>query len=137
MAQELGILVMDDAEDVTFMLRQALSGPGRRVDTARDGREGLRLAGERVYDLFVVDLVMPRMNGYEVCRALREIPRYRRTPILVLTGRDDPGDRDLVHALGVEKFLTKPVAVAELKETVDRILCDRMLQELDDEMETD
>lgn len=102
------VLVVDDEERLAAALRRALEAEGIAVDVAHTGTDGLWLARENNYDALVIDIMMPGMSGYSVCRTLRDEGNW--TPILMLTAKD--GDWDQIEALdtGADDFLTKPYA---------------------------
>lgn len=106
------ILVVEDETRLASHLRTGLEAEGFAVDVAHDGGEGLWYAREHRYDAIVLDLMLPVLNGYQVCRTLRAEENW--TPILMLTARD--GDRDQVEALdtGADDYVTKPVSFAVL-----------------------
>lgn len=100
------VLVVEDEVGLAEGLRRGLVAEGFATDVAHDGLEGLFLAREHPYDAIVLDLLLPGMNGYKVCAALREEGNW--TPILMLTAKD--GDLDEAEALdtGADDFVTKP-----------------------------
>jgi DNA-binding response OmpR family regulator len=100
------ILVVEDEPRMGDLLRQALAEEGHQVVLARDGQEGLEIALCASFDVIVLDVLLPRLEGYTVARRLRE--RRQQTPILMLTARDAPGD--VVQGLdsGADDYLTKP-----------------------------
>ncbi len=100
------VLVVDDEERLAAGLRRGLEAEGIAVDVAHTGADGLWLARENAYDVLVLDIMMPGMSGYAVCRTLRD--EGDRTPILMLTAKD--GDWDQIEALdtGADDYLTKP-----------------------------
>jgi DNA-binding response OmpR family regulator len=102
------ILVVEDEEAMAASLRDGLTAAGYAVDTAADGEQGLWLAREVDYDAILLDLMLPVMNGYVVCRTLREEDRW--TPVLMLTAKD--GHLDVAEGLdtGADDYLTKPFA---------------------------
>jgi len=104
------VLLVDDEEDILELLGYTLEKAGFRVLTARDGAEGLRLARSSEPDLFVLDIMMPRMDGVELTQRLREDARLRLTPILMLTART--AERDEIDGLdaGADDYLIKPVS---------------------------
>jgi two-component system OmpR family response regulator len=116
------ILVVEDDEPLAKAVERGLRAEGFAVDVVRDGTEGLWQAGEHVYDAIVLDIMLPGMNGFRVCSALRD--RGDWTPILMLTAKD--GDLDEAEALdtGADDFLSKPfsfvVLVARLRALVRR-----------------
>jgi two-component system OmpR family response regulator len=116
------ILVVEDDEPLAKAVERGLRAEGFAVDVVRDGTEGLWQADEHVYDAIVLDIMLPGMNGFRVCSALRD--RGDWTPILMLTAKD--GDLDEAEALdtGADDFLSKPfsfvVLVARLRALVRR-----------------
>jgi two-component system response regulator MprA len=106
------VLVVDDEPAVRDALKRALWLEGYDVELAADGREALRALAARAPDAVVLDLLMPEVDGLEVCRRLRETGD--RTPVLVLTARDDVADRVLGLDSGADDYLVKPFALEEL-----------------------
>jgi DNA-binding response OmpR family regulator len=121
------VLVVDDEERLAAALRRGLEAEGMAVDVAHSGTGGLWLARENEYDVLVLDIMMPGMSGYTLCRTLRDEGDW--TPILMLTAKD--GDWDQIEALdtGADDFLTKPfsfqVLLARLRSLVRRGARDR------------
>jgi DNA-binding response OmpR family regulator len=111
------ILLVEDEQPFARAVCRGLEAEGFVVDVAADGLEGLRLATERPYDAVVLDIMLPRLNGYRVCAAMREAGDW--TPVLMLTAKD--GELDEAEALdtGADDFLSKPfsfvVLVARLR----------------------
>lgn len=105
------ILIVDDEADLLDMLRYNFERESYRVETAVDGEEGLRKAREMRPDLIILDVMMPRMDGIEACRRIREDAQLHRTPVIMLTARTE--DEDYVRGLdvGADVYLGKPVAV--------------------------
>ena len=116
------VLVVDDEKRFTRTLRAGLEAEGFTVDVAHDGVDGLWLARENTYDAIVLDLMLPKVNGYQVCGTLRAERNW--TPILMLTAKD--GEWDQVEGLdtGADDYLTKPfsfpVLVARLRAVTRR-----------------
>lgn len=106
------ILVVEDEKRFAAALRTGLEAEGFAVDVAHDGQEGLWFAQENTYDAILLDLMLPLLNGYQVCAALRAEKNW--TPILMLTAKD--GDHDQVEALdtGADDYITKPVSFVVL-----------------------
>jgi DNA-binding response OmpR family regulator len=106
------VLVVEDERRLAAALRRGLEAEGYAVDLSHDGLEGLRLARARPYDAIVLDILLPRLNGYRVCARLRE--EEVATPILVLTAKD--GEYDEAEALdtGADDFLSKPFSYVVL-----------------------
>ena len=116
MSQSAHILLVDDEPDILEFMRYNLEKEGFGVETAADGEEGYYLIKEKKPDLIILDLMLPKMNGYELCRKVRN--DGVTTPILMLTARGEEMDR--VHGLdlGADDYLRKPF---ELEEIVARV----------------
>lgn len=106
------IVVIDDDEKITSMLRRALSFEGYSVAVAGDGQDGLRRVLEHEPDVIVLDVMMPKVDGWEVCRRIRE--GGIGTPVLMLTAKDEISDRVKGLDLGADDYLVKPFALEEL-----------------------
>lgn len=104
------ILVVDDDPDVVALIEYILEQKGYRVLTAFSGQEALRLAGLEPPDLMVVDLMMPGMDGVELCRRVRQDVRLRETPILVLTALSEEVHEIESLDAGADDYVTKPIA---------------------------
>ena len=104
--QEAPILVVDDDPAVTSVLRRSFIFEGYHVETAASGAEALRLARERPPSLVILDVMMPGIDGLEVCRRLRE--GDRSLPILLLTAKDAPTDQIIGFETGADDYVTKP-----------------------------
>ena len=108
------ILIVDDEPDLLSVLRFGLEAGGFDVLEASDGERGLDLARTERPDLIVLDLMLPRIDGYKVCRALKFDERYRQLPIFILSARSGETDRRLALDLGADDFITKPYEVKDL-----------------------
>jgi len=105
------ILVVEDQPDLLRNLAKTLREDGYAVDTAADGRDGLAKAEDSDYDAIVLDVMLPRMDGWELLRRLRE---KKKTPVLMLTARDAVPDRIRGLDTGADDYLTKPCDLDEL-----------------------
>ena len=105
------LLLIEDEADLLASLARALREEGYAVDAAADGEEGLYKATEVAYDAVVLDVLLPRLDGWEVLRRLR---KSRRTPVLMLTARDAARDRVRGLDAGADDYLVKPFDLAEL-----------------------
>jgi DNA-binding response OmpR family regulator len=113
------ILLVDDEDSIQKLLAYPLEREGFRVLQARDGEEALeRFASERV-DLVVLDLMLPKLDGLEVCRRLRAVSEV---PIIMLTARDDELDKVLGLELGADDYITKPFSIREFRSRVRALL---------------
>ncbi len=105
------ILVIEDEAPIVEILKFNLTKSGYRVLTAFDGEEGYRLALSEKPDLILLDVMLPKMDGFEVCKKVRE---KKSTPIIMLTARDEEVDKVLGLELGADDYCTKPFSVREL-----------------------
>lgn len=113
MLRGLDILLIEDSEALCRNIADYLEPLGHRLDFASDGRTGLQLALQAAFDVIILDLALPRMDGLELCRQLRE-KASRHVPVLMLTARDTLDDKLRGFATGADDYLTKPFALAEL-----------------------
>ena len=107
------VLVVDDEPALRESVRRGLMAGGWTVETARDGQDGLFKAGESGYDVVVLDLMMPGLNGYEVVREMRRQGVW--TPVLVLTAKDGEYDQADAFDLGADDYLVKPFSFVVLE----------------------
>ena len=116
------ILVVDDDQDIVRMLMMRLRTAGYEVLYANDGNEAMRTAEVAIPDLLIMDIGMPKSDGHDVAKRLRENSATRRIPIIFLTARMSDKDRLRAFSAGVSRYLTKPFDSAELLSTVSRAL---------------
>jgi CheY-like chemotaxis protein len=123
----LGVLVAEDNEFNAQLLEQLLGRRGHRVRLAGNGREALRLAAEGAFDLLLLDVHMPELDGFQVARAVRARERTGggHLPIIALTARARQEDREQCLAAGMDDFLAKPIRAADLWATIDRVVGSR------------
>jgi len=114
------ILVVEDERKIAEFLKKGLKGDGYAVDIALDGEEGHFLAGTQDYDLLILDLRLPKMDGITLCRKLRE--EKFTAPVLILTVRDSVRDKVLGLDSGADDYLTKPFDFEELLARVRALL---------------
>lgn len=114
------ILLVEDEEKVARFIRVGLKAERFAIDTARDGRTGLQLALINPYDLLIVDLMLPELNGTELIRQLRK--KNSDVPVVVLTARDAVADKVANFECGADDYLTKPFAFAELLVRIKALL---------------
>lgn len=113
------ILIVDDSKLVTDIVKMRLEMYGYRVQTAQNGEEGLSKIAEETPDLVVLDVQMPGIDGYEVCRQLRENPTLEDLPIIMLTSMDD---RRAGFEAGVDDYLNKDLDLLDLPNRVKLLL---------------
>ena len=113
------ILLVDDEDSVQSLLTYPLERDGFRVVSARDGEEALRLFAAEQIDLVVLDIMLPKLDGLEVCKRLRA---ESSVPIIMLTARDDEFDTVLGLELGADDYITKPFSIREFRSRVRALL---------------
>jgi two-component system cell cycle response regulator len=117
------ILIVDDNAQNRELLVAYVEGiPNVRTREAANGLEALAVVAQDPPDLILLDIMMPRMSGFEVCRRLKSDPRTRDIPVLMVTALDEVGDHERAIDSGTDEFLTKPVDRAELVERVNGLL---------------
>ncbi|MEW5959971.1 MAG: response regulator transcription factor [Chloroflexota bacterium] len=116
------ILVVDDEPPIVNMLAYNLKRANYEVVIARDGEEALAQVRREQPDLIVLDLMLPRLDGLEVCRILRQAPWAQAVPIIMLTARDAEVDRVVGLELGADDYVVKPFSVRELVARVKNVL---------------
>ncbi|WP_232548724.1 response regulator transcription factor [Propioniciclava soli] len=107
------VLVVEDDPAIAEVVRRGLTGEGHVVDVERDGAQGLVAATQGSYDVIVLDIMLPRLNGYDVLKHLRS--RRVWTPVLMLTAKDGEYDQEDAFDLGADDYLTKPFSLVVLK----------------------
>jgi DNA-binding response OmpR family regulator len=115
------ILLVEDNRNLSEMVGEYLESKGFGVDYAGDGVDGFRLATDNAYDAIVLDLMLPRMDGIELCRRLRAESK-KATPVLMLTARDTLGDKVTGLEAGADDYLVKPFAIQELEARVRALI---------------
>ena len=114
------ILLVEDEAAVALTIEDRLVAEGYRVDVARDGEAGLSRAAAEPFDLVVLDVMLPKKNGFDVCRELRA--QQARTPVLMLTARGQIEDKVVGLKLGADDYLVKPFHMSELVARVEALL---------------
>lgn len=115
------ILVVEDNKDILANVLDFLALKGYTVDCAQDGLGGMHLAVTEQYDLIVLDVMLPGMDGFQICQRLREDARLE-TPIIMLTARDTLDDRLQGLGVGADDYLVKPFALSELVARIEAVL---------------
>ena len=108
------ILVVDDDEMVLMALNELLKPEGYEIDSAGSAKDALNKIDESRYDLLMLDIIMPEMNGLELCKIIRDREDYRETPIVFLTAKSREEDKVLGLEAGANLFLSKPISPEKL-----------------------
>jgi phosphate regulon transcriptional regulator PhoB len=116
------ILIIDDEPDVLDMLEMNLKGGGFKVISAQDGEMGIRKAKDEQPGLIVLDLMLPKMSGLEVCKGLKKDPATMGIPVIMLTAKSDEVDRIVGLELGADDYVTKPFSPRELVLRIKSVL---------------
>ncbi len=120
MAEKNSILVVDDEEALRTVLSSELESEGYAVASAGDGDEAMAVLQEKAFDLVLLDIKMPRVDGFEVLRFIKE--RYPTTKVIMLTGFADLKNAIESKKLGAEDFVSKPYDLVDLLTTIERVL---------------
>lgn len=113
------VLVVDDEKLIVKGIRFSLEQDGMEVECAYDGEEALRMATDHEYDLILLDIMLPKMDGFEVCQHIRE---FSSVPIVMLTAKGDDMDKILGLEYGADDYITKPFNILEVKARIKAIM---------------
>ena len=113
------VLVVDDEKLIVKGIRFSLEQDGMEVECAYDGEEALRMASDHEYDLILLDIMLPKMDGFEVCQHIRE---FSSVPIVMLTAKGDDMDKILGLEYGADDYITKPFNILEVKARIKAIM---------------
>ena len=119
------IMVIDDSKTIRRTAETLLSREGFDVITAQDGYEALGMVVRHRPDLVFVDIMMPRLDGYQTCALIKRHPDFRRIPVVLLSSKDGLFDRAKGRLVGSERYLTKPFTREELLEAVSAFTAER------------
>lgn len=116
------ILLVDDEKDLVETLTLRLKASGYEVIPAYDGQEALDKAKSEKPDLIILDLMLPKMDGYKVCGLLKADARYKKIPIVMFTARAQESDRDIGMEVGADGYITKPFEAKALLGKIEELL---------------
>ena len=116
------ILIVDDEADIIEILQFVLEAEGFECITAFDGEEGLKLAREIHPDLIILDVMMPKINGYKISRLLKYDNKYKDIPIIMVTARSQLEDKMIGEETGVNEYITKPFELDAIVKKVEEYL---------------
>ena len=116
------ILIVDDDEQATILLEKVLAIKGHQATTVNESSETIRVANSTSPDLFLLDLMMPEPNGFEVCKMLRADPNFAETPIVIITAMDDNESKETAFDAGANDYLVKPFRMDDLAQAIEALL---------------
>lgn len=118
----LSVLVADDEPNIVLSLQFLMNQAGFDVRVARDGEEAIAMIEERVPDLVLLDVMMPKKDGYEVCQTIRNNPAWKDMRIIMLTAKGREVEREKGMAMGADEYITKPFSTRYVVERVKQLL---------------
>lgn len=121
------ILIVDDSENIRSVLRMNFEYLGYDIRSAGDGEEALRMMAAEPPDVVILDVMMPRQNGFQVCRRIKADPRLADVSVIFLTAKGQREDRYWGRDCGADEYLTKPFSAAELERVIEKLLSRREL----------
>lgn len=116
------ILIVDDEQDIVESLKFVLETSNFICYTADNGEDGLRMAKEIVPDLIILDVMMPKINGYKISRLLKYDAKYKNIPILMVTARSQDEDKMIGEETGADEYITKPFELEDVVKKVEQYL---------------
>ena len=122
MSEKGRILLVDDEPSIVKMVGKRLEVEGYQVTVAMDGQDGLKKAQTEAPDLVILDLMLPKLNGYEVCTMLKQDARYQKMPVLMFSAKAQEKDEKLGRECGADAYVRKPFKAQELLDQVKTLL---------------
>ena len=116
------VLIADDEVDIVETVKFMLESEGFEVLTAFDGEEALKLARTAIPDIILLDVMMPKINGYKVSRLLKFDKKFQNIPILMVTARSQEEDRLIGEETGADEYITKPFEISEVIDLINKYL---------------
>lgn len=119
------VLIVDDDPNIVLSLKFLIAQQGYEVRTAGSGEEALQALSQRMPDLILLDIMMPKPDGYEICQIIRAAPEWKDIPVIMLTAKGSDVERQKGYAVGADDYITKPFATHELVTKVREMLEDK------------
>lgn len=116
------ILIVEDTKTIVMVEKMMLAGRGLSIDTASNGVEGLAKARENKPDLILADIMMPQMDGIEMCRQIKSDPELAEVPVVMVTTKGEPEKVEQAFLAGCSDYLTKPIDKLELLKKVEKFV---------------
>jgi len=124
--KDLKVMVIDDSNTIRKTAETLLSNAGCRVFTATDGFDSLAKIADTEPDIIFVDIMMPRLDGYQTCALIKNNSQFRHTPVVMLSSKDGLFDKAKGRIVGADDYLTKPFSKTELYDAVERYAPSRL-----------
>ena len=122
MAEKIRILLVDDEPSIVKMVGKRLEVEGFEVSIAMDGQDGLKKAQTETPDLMILDLMLPKLNGYEVCTMLKQDARFQKMPIVMFSAKAQDKDEKLGRECGADAYVRKPFKAQELIDQIKALV---------------
>ena len=116
------LLLADDEPDIVTILKRYLELDGYEVTIAHDGQEALAVIAVQRFDLIILDVMMPKINGWEVCKKIKTNPATRAIPVIILTAKSQDVDALMSYEIGADEYATKPFEFPVLSNAIKRLL---------------
>jgi twitching motility two-component system response regulator PilG len=120
--QKKRILIVEDEESLLKLETILLTVKGYEVSGALNGNEAMKKLSDELFDLILLDIMLPDIDGFEICRQIRRNPRISRIPVVMLTAKKSPDDHERGLACGASAYLTKPFKSAMIIEVIEKFL---------------
>lgn len=118
------IMIVDDEKEITDLLENLLNLEGYDLISVNDSTTAIQIANDYHPDIFLLDLMMPILDGFKLCRLLRANPKFVHTPIVIITALNDSDSRVVAFGAGANDYLTKPYFLHELTSSIKKLLYD-------------
>jgi twitching motility two-component system response regulator PilG len=118
------ILIVEDEESLLKLETILLTVKGYEVSGASTGTTALEKLSDQTFDLILLDIMLPDIDGYDICRRIKEHPRHASTPVVILTARKSIEDQERGATCGADAYMTKPFKSAMIIEVIEKLVCD-------------
>jgi len=116
------ILIIDDDVTITELMKALVNMEGHEATTVNDSLQAMEIARSTDPDLITLDLMMPGLTGFELCRLFSDDPKLRRTPIIIVSAKDDPESREKALQAGARDYITKPFGVDDFIQRIESLV---------------
>lgn len=116
------VLLVEDSQSTREVMTELLKKKGLKVQSAPDGEKALELISQMTPDIVVLDIILPKMNGYEVCRQIKSNPKTKEVPVIICSSKKEDFDRYWGMKQGADAYISKPFQASELVATIKQLL---------------